>query len=234
MKFHCFNIILSVCIASLLFSTCNSDNSIREGKIEYAISYPCLESTNNQVRIFLPKKMVTTFKDHCYKNEFIFPGEIYKLELISECQSKKTKLGFALGTNRIYTELDSNSISELLKELPVYKKIGSKIEEGVYLNQPYNKYKVKSSHQENEFDVITTDAISIDNVNWCTPFHEFDEVLLEYSLYQYGLDMKFKATDIIDVPVKDDFLKMSTDYHHEEFKKYIAEIKSLMKNFSCE
>ena len=71
--------------------------------------------------------MVTTFKDHCYKNEFIFPGDIYKLELISECQSKKTKLGFALGTNRIYTELDSNSISELLKELPVYKKIGSKI-----------------------------------------------------------------------------------------------------------
>ena len=96
--------------------SCNNDNKLTEGKIEYKITYPCLEESNNPMRMFLPKKMVTTFKNHCYKNEFIFTAENFKLELLSECHSKKTKLGFAMGKNRIYTELDSNSISELLSE----------------------------------------------------------------------------------------------------------------------
>ena len=76
--------------------------------------------------------MVTTFKDHCYKNEFIFSADNFKLELLSECHSKKTKLGFAMGKNRIYTELDSNSISNLLSELPVYSKQGDLIDEGFF------------------------------------------------------------------------------------------------------
>ena len=79
--------------------------------------------------MFLPKKMVTTFKNHCYKNEFIFSADNFKLELLSECHSKKTKLGFAMGKNRIYTELDSNSITDLLK-LPVCSKQGDLIDEG--------------------------------------------------------------------------------------------------------
>ena len=82
--------------------------------------------------------------------------------------------------------------------------------------------------------IKTTDAISIDNVNWCTPFNEFDEVLLDYRIYQYGLDMQFTATDIIDVSIKDDILKMSPDYHYEDFYNYISEIKEIMKTFSCE
>ncbi len=213
---------------------CNNSDRLTEGKIEYDISYPCLEESNNPMRMFLPKKMITTFKDHCYKNEFIFSADNFKLELLSECHSKKTKLGFAMGKNRIYTELDSNSISNLLSELPVYSRQGDKIDEGVFLNKPFKKYKVIENGKQKEFEIKTTDAISIDNVNWCTPFNEFNEVLLEYSIYQYGVDMQFTATDIIDISVRDETLKMSPDYHYEDFYNYITEIKEIMKTFSCE
>ena len=225
------SILIFVCF---FITSCNNDNRLTEGKIEYKISYPCLEESNNPMRMFLPKKMVTTFKNHCYKNEFIFSADNFKLELFSECHSKKTKLGFAMGKNRIYTELDSNSITDLLSELPVYSKQGDLIDEGFFLNKPYKKFKVMEKDEEKVFEIKTTDAISIDNVNWCTPFNEFDEVLLDYRIYQYGLDMQFTATDIIDVSVKDDILKMSPDYHYEDFYNYISEIKEIMKTFSCE
>ena len=76
---------------SFFITNCNNDNRLTEGKIEYDITYPCLEESNNPMRMFLPKKMVTTFKNHCYKNEFIFSADNFKLELLSECHSKKNK-----------------------------------------------------------------------------------------------------------------------------------------------
>ena len=64
-----------------------------------------------------------------------------------------------MGKNKIYTELDSNSITDLLSELPIYSKEGDFIEEGFFLNKPFKKFKVI----EKDEDIIYEKANKILN-----------------------------------------------------------------------
>ena len=43
------SILIFVCF---FITSCNNDNRLKEGKIEYKISYPCLEESNNPMRMF--------------------------------------------------------------------------------------------------------------------------------------------------------------------------------------
>ena len=54
------------------------------------------------------------------------------------------------------------------------------------------KMKIKSLKNDSVYDIITTKDINISNVNWCTPFNEIEDVLLEYSILQYGMEMHLK------------------------------------------
>ena len=81
----------------MFFVSCNSDKNpdfITEGTIEYEISYPEYKKKDNPFYNLLPKKMITTFKHNCYKNEFIFSNNNFKLQVISLCSDKKTTLSF--------------------------------------------------------------------------------------------------------------------------------------------
>ena len=57
--------------------------------------------------------------------------------------------------------------------------------------------------------------------------------MLEYNLIQYGIEMKFKAINISETKVTDDFLKIDADYEFSEVNKYLKEVKSILSIFSC-
>lgn len=229
-----FQRLLVFLMSVLFFINCNNDNKrITEGTIEYDITYPCLERNNNSLMFLLPKKMITTFKDHCYKNEFIFANENSKLEVISLCESENTTLAFGYGKSKKYTQLDSSTIYNLLEELPNYNKYDEKIDTITFLKQPSFSYKIQSDLNDSVYDIITTNAISINNVNWCTPFNKIDEVLLQYDIIQYGIEMNFKATKIKSGKVENDFLDLEKDYNYLDIQQYLKELKVLFSMFQC-
>ena len=89
----------------------------------------------------------------------------------------------------------------------------------------------KSEGVNNNFSL--SEEIDIKNINWCTPFNEIDDVMLEYNLIQYGIEMKFKAINISETKVSDDFLKIDEDYEFSAVNKYLKEVKSILSIFSC-
>ena len=79
---------LSLILFFWFFCSCNnSKNRIKEGKIVYEISYPCIEKNHESLMFLLPK-MVMTFNGNVYKNEFIFPTKGSELGLINDCNTK--------------------------------------------------------------------------------------------------------------------------------------------------
>ena len=79
-------------------------------KLYYEISYPCLEKNDNQcLEFLLPKKMIMTFSNDQFKNEFIFPTKNSSLGLINNSNKKNANF-FGLGNNKKYTVVDSNSM----------------------------------------------------------------------------------------------------------------------------
>lgn len=231
---HYFFISLSLLLIIILINQCSNSNKTKEGSIEYDISYPCLEKSSNSLMFFLPKKMVTTFKDDCFKNKFIFSNANSKLEAISNCKTKDITLAFGYGKSMKYTKLDSTSIHILLDELPTYSKLSSSVDSINYLNNSSLNYDVTSSKNDSIFNVITTNEIEINDMNWCTPFNQINEVMLEYKLNQYGIEMKFKATKINKIKVDNDFLELDPNYSFLEIKKYLKEVKGILSIFSCQ
>lgn len=232
-----FRNILSCLIILLLIvfgaSNCSKNNKINEGIIEYSISYPCLEKSTNSLMFFLPKKMIMTFKDNCFKNKFIFSNQNSKLEAISNCNTKEITLAFGYGKNMKYTNLDSTNINVLLNDLPSYSKLNDKIDSISFLGKSSITHNIISSNNDSIFKITTTNEIDINNINWCTPFNQINNVMLEYNLIQYGIEMKFKANKINDVKVADDFLTVDNDYEFLPIKKYLTEVKTILSIFSC-
>ena len=226
--------LLTLVLIVLSVTNCSNDNKIHEGSIEYDISYPCLEKSSNSLMFFLPKKMIATFKDNCYKNKFIFKNDNSTLEATSYCEAKETTLAFGFGKSIKYTKLDSSTINILLGELPQYKKLNNVVDTVTYLGKKCFRYDVTSNEINSDFQIITSDEIMIKNANWCTPFNLIDQVMLEYKIIQYGIEMKFKATKINEVKVEDDFLKVDNKFEFLEIKQYLKEVKSLLSMFICE
>ena len=236
LKTKFINKLLFLTFISLIFiliNNCSGDRKIDEGTIEFVITYPCLEKSNNSLMFFLPKKMIMTFKDNCFKNKFIFSNPNSKLEAISNCNKKEITLAFGYGKNMKYTKLDSSSIDILLNDLPKYSRLNDETDSITFLENPSLSFNTTSSNSDSIFRTVTTKEIDIKNINWCTPFYEIEDVMLEYNLIQYGIEMKFKAEKINSLKVKDDFLSIDNGYEFLAIKKYLKEVKTILSIFSC-
>ena len=225
---------LSLILFFWFFCSCNnSKNRIKEGKIEYEISYPCLEKNHESLMFLLPKKMVMTFNGNVYKNEFIFPTKGSELGLINDCNTKNLKLIFGLGNNNKFTSLDSSSIYYLLDDLPTYEIIYSDGRPFDYLGTSCKEIKVKSLENDSIYNIITANEIDIKDVNWCTPFNEIPNVLLDYNIKQYGMEMHLKAIKINKEYVKKDFNELDENFNYLKIKNYLSEIKTMLSIFKC-
>ena len=225
--------LLLIAVFTLVITNCSKHKKIDEGTIEYAITYPCLEKSNNSLMFFLPKKMIMTFKDNCFKNKFIFSNPNSKLEAISDCNKKEITLAFGYGKNMKFTKLDSTNIEVLLNDLPKYSRLNNETDSIVFLDNKSLSFHTISSKSDSVFNTVTTKEIAIKNINWCTPFYEIDDVMLEYNLIQYGIEMKFKAEKISSYKINEDFLKIDDGYEFLGIKKYLKEVKTILSIFSC-
>ena len=203
------------------------------GEIIYEISYPCLEKNEVSLLFLLPKKMIMTFSNDQFKNEFIFPTKNSSLGLINNSNKKNAKLLFGLGNNKKYTIVDSNNVDFLLKDLPNYDITKSISQDVFFLEKPCNKIKIKSLKNDSIYEIITLKNLKIKNVNWCTPFNMINDVIMEYSVEQYGMEMHFKAISIKNVRLEEDFLKLEKKYTFSDMEEYLKEIKAMLSIFDC-
>ncbi len=205
----------------------------RGGEIIYDVSYPCLEKNEESLLFLLPKKMIMTFSNDQFKNEFIFPTKNSSLGLINNSNKKNAKLLFGLGNNKKYTIVDSNNVDLLLKDLPNYDITKSISQDVFFLDKPCNKIKIKSLKNDSIYEIITLKNLKIKNVNWCTPFNMINDVIMEYSMVQFGMEMHFKAVSINNISPKNDFLQLEKKYSFSTLKEYLKEIKAMLSIFDC-
>ena len=203
------------------------------GEIIYEISYPCLEKNEESLLFLLPKKMIMTFSNDQFKNEFIFNTKSSSLGLINNSYKKNATFLFGLGNNKKYTIIDSNNVDYLLKDLPNYEKTEVSSQEIFFLDKICNKIKIKCLQNDSIYEIITIKDLKIKNVNWCTPFNMINDVLMEYSVEQYGMEMHFKAVSIKNISPEDDFLLLEEKYTFSNMKEYLKEIKAMLSIFDC-
>ena len=227
-------LLISLIVLTLIQCESKKVKQQKGGEIIYEISYPCLEKNEKSLLFFLPKKMIMTFSNDQYKNEFVFPTKSSSLGLVNNSHKKNAILLFGLGNNKKYTILDSSNVDFLLKDLPKYSKTIVSSQEMFFLDKPCNKIKIKSLQNDSTYEIITLKDLKIKNVNWCTPYYMIKDVIMEYSLDQYGMEMHFKAVSIKNLRLSGDFLQLEKKYTFSNMKQYLKEIKAMLSIFDCD
>jgi hypothetical protein len=120
-----------------------------------------------------------------------------------------------------------------LKDLPNYEKTEVSSQEIFFLDKICDKIKIKCLQNDSIYEIITIKDLKIKNVNWCTPFNMINDVLMEYSVEQYGMEMHFKAVSIKNISPEDDFLLLEKKYTFSNMKEYLKEIKAMLSIFDC-
>lgn len=214
------------------FQSCENisfQNGIKEGKIEYNISYPRI-SEDNVMLDMMPKKMRTTFSKNSYRSDIMAGMGLFKTSII--CKEGDSTLIHSI---------------KMLKD-----KYASKVSEADFdkLNPSFNNVKVKLNDEKKEiagyhckgadisilgdstwgFKLFYTNEIKIKNANGHTPFKLIDGVLMEYELVTNNVHMRFEATKVIQEDIDPALIDLEDDYKMIPAAELQSEIDKLFSN----
>ncbi len=78
------------------------------------------------------------------------------------------------------------------------------------------------------FDIYYTDELDIKDPNFTTPFYKIPGVLMEYQLEKFGLEIKFTAKSVKQVPVDDKCFHVPHEYRkvsEKEMKRIFEDLQ---------
>lgn len=227
-------IMLALVVLVLVQNSCQEEvaeetsrPAIKEGKLYYSITYPYY--TDDFMVVLLPDVMTMEFKDNVYKNK-VTKGGLFTTTLISDCNKKELVLMLDFGSKRIYTKLDSTLIKDYLLNYPVPDLL-SVVTSDSLGGLHCNKYQAVYQKLEDGYDceIYTTPEIAIKESNWCNPFSELPDVMMEYEISQYGLVMRMKADSIVKETIPSDVFTVPGDFKEVSLEQMLFQMEEIFK-----
>jgi len=220
---------LAVLIASL--SSCqpsdNSENSIKEGYVEYSITY--LDDTlDNFMLKFLPNKMIVKFKDYRTINKIQGLSGVVSFTQIQDLKKESSvTLVHLLNKRYLYNEPQDAPplFYDRISDLSITPTGNTKEICGIVCAEA----RVKTSDPNfTSFPIYYTEKLQIPNVNTHTPYKQVDGVLLEFQLKLYDVRMKFTANAINESKIPNSEFEIPKEYKAIN-RETMEEIMSLLK-----
>lgn len=206
---------LSLLIASgflIFLSSCSSESKVYQGTIEFEVSYPYFTPKGFMANL-LPEKMVMKFKGNKYKSE-VKRGKAFSSAFIVDCDAKTLTTLFQFGNRRKFSTMDEARTLKQVEEkftLPEYMHTneGDSIA-GFLCRKSIALF--NNTLGQPEATLYYTDAIGIENPNWCLPYHEIKGVFLIYEIEQFGIRMRFTAKKFTDEAIDDKEFEVPANY----------------------
>lgn len=191
-----------------------------EGVITYKIIYPENHPYKNMP---IPQETILVFKNT--KASFITSGFgiIQVINLLDIDKKKYTSLLInSLGENFAFTEthdeiLKQENNPEYSFEITEEKKVIAGLE--------CNKAIVTDKNDKTTFDVYFYGKVKV--FLGCSPYKNFNYLLLEYPHTKYGLPMQLLATHVDFSPVDTSLLSIQGQYKWVDKETFISSIKNL-------
>ncbi|MBL4706843.1 MAG: DUF4412 domain-containing protein [Flavobacteriales bacterium] len=175
-------------------------NGIKEGRIEYSISYPDIPE-DSYILDLMPKTMKTTFSNNNYRNDIIAGMGLFKTSIICHNNSDELIHSVKMLNKKYASKLTSEDLD---KFNPEFNNIEIKLTD--------KKKEIAGYHCKNAnitvigdstwtFELYYTEEIIIKNANIHTPFKSIKGVLMEYELTSYDMHMHFIVEKVIQEEV---------------------------------
>lgn len=217
----------------LAFSSCQQKEigkPITQGRIEYDITYPNLDSGNVLVK-FMPDKMTTYLKNDVYKVEFVAGLGLFKTGYISNNINQTMNYILKLVNVKYQSAYDTSGVKGLNDGIPEYKVEFTNVSKEIAGYTCYEALIKFNNEKYPDFKVYYTNRLPLTSPNWCNPLHKIPGLMFEYELTKYGLTMKFTATGVYEEIIDDAEFKIPKDYEEISNKRMEYKLKETFMNF---
>lgn len=228
--------LLAVTALALVVLSCEDfnafDQRLREGVIEYNVTFPYLDDSNNMMASLLPEKMYLHFKRDQFSTELATVGGLFKNRFVSNQDQKQLIHQLKIFKKKLETEYDETGIQRQMMNLPNITIVETN-EVDTVAGFPCKKAIGIFDHISlPEMTIYYTDQINIDSPNWCTQFYPIEGVLMQYEVEQLGIRMRFRATSVQGLDVDPKILKPEEGYERVSPDQLQVEIEELLNTFN--
>lgn len=206
-----------------LFRKILGGKNIREGVIEYDITYPKLDP-NNMMVSGLPNKAYLRFKNNNTVNDMSGMMGLISITYIAELSNKSVAQTLTLINKKYVSDISSDEMQHLNDSYL------NKIEPGKNIQNiaGFNCKEAIISLQNGEtIHVYYTNDIGIMNPNWSNPYTKIDGVLMDFQMERYGIAMHLKAKQVLVQKIDDSAFQISDDHKKipfSELEKILQEL----------
>lgn len=224
-------IFLIFAFVSILVACSDGVSDKSEGVIDFSVTYPKINK-NIDGFSFYPTEMKMYFKQDKQMTSLAALGGVFKTNFVCKRQHEDFFHMVKLMSEKYVLELKGNEITLANQLLPKHhiEFVDSTKE---ILGFMCKKAIVTIENETNDaFTVFYTDAIRIENPNWCNQFAPINGVMLEYQYEKYDICMRFKATKITFEKVNDIIFEIPVDYQHVSALEIEKKLNDIFDNFN--
>lgn len=218
---------LSLMLLIVASAGCSGENhKIKAGSIVYSVDYP-KHKNNAFLYNILPKETEVDFQDGVIRHD-ISQANLFNIMLI-DCNQKKLEVYHQYGDDSYNISLSENELTEMQKKLPRYKiliKSDTRIIAGLTARKAIA---VNQDLADERVELWYTEDLGIPNPNWYNPYHGVPGVLLEYTIEQFGIKMKYSAIKFTEKKVNQTAEKLSipikgSTLNYQEYSNKMVDI----------
>lgn len=208
------------------------DRRINEGLIEYEVTFPYLDDSNNMLASLLPEKMLMYFQHDKYTTELATVGGLFKNRFVSSHDDQTLVHQLKVFKKRIEARYNKTAVQHQINSMPQLTIIETN-EVDTVAGFPCKKAIGIFDHISlPEMTIYYTDKINIESPNWFTQFSSIEGVLMQYEVEQLGIRMRFRAKSVQSLKVDPKHLLPEPDYEHVSPDQLQVEIQELLNSFN--
>ncbi len=226
--------IVVFCGVIITLSSCSGvlDQRIREGVIEYQVTFPYLDESNNMMASLLPDKMYLYFEEDRYSSELSTVGGLFKNRFVSDQRDMKLTHQIKIFKKKLESSYDQTSVQRQLMNLPLLTIVETNEMDSIAGYACKKAIGIFDHISLPEMIIYYTEDINIDDPNWCTQFHPIKGVLMQYEIEQFGIRMRFRANSVQNTKVNPVNIGPEPGYDNVSPDQLQVEMEELLNSFN--
>ena len=223
-------------IMAFLVAACNQisdrvfDSRMKEGIIEYSISFPDM-SDESITATLLPETMTYAFTENSFASYFDAAGGMFKNRVQADRADMSVEHHLKVFKKKIKVIMNDSEVMKMLAEFPKFTFITTEDTATIAGVMCKKALMISERVDSPEVSIYYTNAIRMNSPNWCTQYHEIDGVLMVYDIEQFGIRMHLEAKSIKSEPVQDIINQKADDFETISREAMNIELEQLVETF---
>lgn len=207
------------------------DRKMREGVIEYELSFPGYDP-NGLMAGMLPQRTTVAFNERMQVAEVSAGMGVFRTAMVSDNQARSLEYHMSLMSKKIRAHLNQRDLQLFNQEGEAFTIIHTEDVDTIAGIPCRKAIALFDRIDLPEVELYYTDRIEVKDPNWFGPFRSLPGMLLRYEVIQYGMRVRLEATSVKPGPVEDERFMVRQNYEQVSPEVLHHELGAVFSTFS--